>query len=104
MSVCCDSVQGLVEYYKQNSLKEGFRTLDTTLQVPYKELARGLVCRAPGKCHTRILSSASLPCSFNEMRQSQLHTTFWPLPIVLPPPFKNRLRHKDKGNIFLDIF
>ncbi|KAA0719073.1 Guanine nucleotide exchange factor VAV3 [Triplophysa tibetana] len=38
---------GLVEYYKQNSLKEGFRTLETTLQVPYKELARGLIFRAP---------------------------------------------------------
>uniref|UniRef100_A0A9J8DFG6 Vav 3 guanine nucleotide exchange factor b n=2 Tax=Cyprinus carpio TaxID=7962 RepID=A0A9J8DFG6_CYPCA len=32
---------GLVEYYKQHSLKEGFRTLDTTLQVPYKELGSG---------------------------------------------------------------
>lgn len=27
----------LVEYYKHHSLKEGFRSLDTTLQVPYKE-------------------------------------------------------------------
>lgn len=27
----------LVEYYKHHSLKEGFRTLDTTLQFPYKE-------------------------------------------------------------------
>uniref|UniRef100_A0A674N6W5 Vav 3 guanine nucleotide exchange factor b n=1 Tax=Takifugu rubripes TaxID=31033 RepID=A0A674N6W5_TAKRU len=27
----------LVEYYKQYSLKEGFRGLDTTLQVPYRE-------------------------------------------------------------------
>uniref|UniRef100_A0A672PBJ7 Guanine nucleotide exchange factor VAV3-like n=1 Tax=Sinocyclocheilus grahami TaxID=75366 RepID=A0A672PBJ7_SINGR len=33
---------GLVEYYKQHSLKEGFRTLDTSLQVPYKELGSGL--------------------------------------------------------------
>uniref|UniRef100_A0A9J8CTG8 Vav 3 guanine nucleotide exchange factor b n=1 Tax=Cyprinus carpio carpio TaxID=630221 RepID=A0A9J8CTG8_CYPCA len=32
------TVLELVEYYKQHSLKEGFRNLDTTLQVPYKEL------------------------------------------------------------------
>lgn len=25
-----------MEYYKQNSLKEGFSSLDTTLQVPYR--------------------------------------------------------------------
>uniref|UniRef100_A0A671S0H4 Guanine nucleotide exchange factor VAV3-like n=1 Tax=Sinocyclocheilus anshuiensis TaxID=1608454 RepID=A0A671S0H4_9TELE len=36
------TVLGLVEYYKQHSLKEGFRTLDTSLQVPYKELGSGL--------------------------------------------------------------
>ncbi|EPQ03877.1 Guanine nucleotide exchange factor VAV3 [Myotis brandtii] len=29
--------QELVEYYKHHSLKEGFRSLDTTLQFPYKE-------------------------------------------------------------------
>lgn len=34
----CDWLaQDLVEYYKQYSLKEGFSTLDTTLQVPYRE-------------------------------------------------------------------
>ena len=27
----------LVDYYKHHSLKEGFRSLDTTLQFPYKE-------------------------------------------------------------------
>uniref|UniRef100_A0A674PKR7 Vav 3 guanine nucleotide exchange factor b n=1 Tax=Takifugu rubripes TaxID=31033 RepID=A0A674PKR7_TAKRU len=31
------TVADLVEYYKQYSLKEGFRGLDTTLQVPYRE-------------------------------------------------------------------
>ncbi|KAK7158965.1 hypothetical protein R3I94_005336 [Phoxinus phoxinus] len=36
------TVLGLVEYYKEHSLKEGFRTLDTTLQMPYKELSSGL--------------------------------------------------------------
>lgn len=28
-----------MEYYKQYSLKEGFSSLDTTLQVPYRELS-----------------------------------------------------------------
>lgn len=28
-----------MEYYKQYSLKEGFSSLDTTLQVPYKKLS-----------------------------------------------------------------
>uniref|UniRef100_A0A8C8R9C6 Vav guanine nucleotide exchange factor 3 n=1 Tax=Pelusios castaneus TaxID=367368 RepID=A0A8C8R9C6_9SAUR len=31
------SLMELVEYYKHHSLKEGFRSLDTTLQFPYKE-------------------------------------------------------------------
>ncbi|KAG1969331.1 guanine nucleotide exchange factor VAV3b isoform X5 [Pimephales promelas] len=35
------TVLELVEYYKQHSLKEGFRTLDTTLQMPYKEISGG---------------------------------------------------------------
>uniref|UniRef100_A0A3P8U6M3 Vav 3 guanine nucleotide exchange factor b n=1 Tax=Amphiprion percula TaxID=161767 RepID=A0A3P8U6M3_AMPPE len=32
------TVLDLVEYYRQHSLKEGFSSLDTTLQVPYREL------------------------------------------------------------------
>uniref|UniRef100_A0AAR2KHP8 Vav 3 guanine nucleotide exchange factor b n=1 Tax=Pygocentrus nattereri TaxID=42514 RepID=A0AAR2KHP8_PYGNA len=32
------AVQGLVEYYKHHSLREGFRSLDTTLKVPYRAL------------------------------------------------------------------
>uniref|UniRef100_A0A3Q2CX39 Osteoclast-stimulating factor 1 n=1 Tax=Cyprinodon variegatus TaxID=28743 RepID=A0A3Q2CX39_CYPVA len=35
------SVLELVEYYKQHSLKEGFSSLDTTLQIPYRELTNG---------------------------------------------------------------
>lgn len=38
---CGCFTQGLVEYYKQHSLKEGFSSLDTTLQVPYRELSNG---------------------------------------------------------------
>lgn len=36
---CACFTQDLVEYYKQYSLKEGFSSLDTTLQVPYRELS-----------------------------------------------------------------
>lgn len=30
-------LQELIEYYKHHSLREGFRSLDTTLQFPYRE-------------------------------------------------------------------
>lgn len=33
----CVCVQELIEYYKHHSLREGFRSLDTTLQFPYRE-------------------------------------------------------------------
>uniref|UniRef100_A0A8U8BDX4 Uncharacterized protein n=1 Tax=Geospiza parvula TaxID=87175 RepID=A0A8U8BDX4_GEOPR len=33
----------LVEYYKHHSLKEGFRSLDTTLQFPYKESENSVI-------------------------------------------------------------
>ncbi|KTF75461.1 hypothetical protein cypCar_00044597 [Cyprinus carpio] len=49
------TVLGLVEYYKQHSLKEGFRTLDTTLQVPYKELGSGF---RPAVLTPRVLGIA----------------------------------------------
>ncbi|XP_060778663.1 guanine nucleotide exchange factor VAV3 isoform X1 [Neoarius graeffei] len=35
------SIMELIEYYKHHSLKEGFRTLDTTLQFPYREPEKG---------------------------------------------------------------
>ncbi|XP_034559262.1 guanine nucleotide exchange factor VAV3-like [Notolabrus celidotus] len=40
------TVLDLVEYYKQHSLKEGFSSLDTTLQVPYREHSNGNVPQA----------------------------------------------------------
>uniref|UniRef100_A0A672JMJ1 Guanine nucleotide exchange factor VAV3-like n=1 Tax=Salarias fasciatus TaxID=181472 RepID=A0A672JMJ1_SALFA len=40
------TVLDLVEYYKQHSLKEGFSSLDTTLQVPYRELSNGNMPKA----------------------------------------------------------
>ncbi|XP_039999043.1 guanine nucleotide exchange factor VAV3-like isoform X4 [Xiphias gladius] len=45
----------LVEYYKQHSLKEGFSSLDTTLQVPYRELSNGNMPRAITKA-SRVFS------------------------------------------------
>lgn len=30
-------IQELIEYYKHHSLREGFRSLDTTLQYPYRD-------------------------------------------------------------------
>ncbi|XP_052470401.1 guanine nucleotide exchange factor VAV3 isoform X2 [Carassius gibelio] len=49
------TVLGLVEYYKQHSLKEGFRTLDTTLQMPYKEPGSGF---RPAVLAPRVLGIA----------------------------------------------
>uniref|UniRef100_A0A8C3B1E5 Vav 3 guanine nucleotide exchange factor b n=1 Tax=Cyclopterus lumpus TaxID=8103 RepID=A0A8C3B1E5_CYCLU len=43
---CAYFTQDLVEYYKQHSLKEGFSSLDTTLQVPYRELSNGSIPKA----------------------------------------------------------
>uniref|UniRef100_A0A8C6PEZ0 Vav 3 guanine nucleotide exchange factor b n=1 Tax=Nothobranchius furzeri TaxID=105023 RepID=A0A8C6PEZ0_NOTFU len=40
------TVLDLVEYYKEHSLKEGFSSLDTTLQVPYRELSNGNMPKA----------------------------------------------------------
>ncbi|XP_052404617.1 guanine nucleotide exchange factor VAV3 isoform X2 [Carassius gibelio] len=53
------TVLELVEYYKQHSLKEGFRTLDITLRVPYKELGSGLAPAAPVLCGLSVLSPTS---------------------------------------------
>uniref|UniRef100_A0A8C2EFN2 Vav 3 guanine nucleotide exchange factor b n=1 Tax=Cyprinus carpio TaxID=7962 RepID=A0A8C2EFN2_CYPCA len=52
------TVLGLVEYYKQHSLKEGFRTLDTTLQVPYKELGSGFRPADGNRTHALVLGIA----------------------------------------------
>ncbi|XP_034039572.1 guanine nucleotide exchange factor VAV3-like isoform X2 [Thalassophryne amazonica] len=43
------SVLDLVEYYKHHSLKEGFSSLDTTLQIPYREPSSGNMPRTISK-------------------------------------------------------
>lgn len=59
----------MVEYYKQYSLKEGFSSLDTTLQVPYRENSNGNMPRAITKAgsgesasQTSRFSSLTLSC------------------------------------------
>uniref|UniRef100_A0AAY4DB44 Vav guanine nucleotide exchange factor 3 n=1 Tax=Denticeps clupeoides TaxID=299321 RepID=A0AAY4DB44_9TELE len=39
------SILELIEYYKHHSLREGFRSLDTTLQFPYREPENAAVLR-----------------------------------------------------------
>ncbi|XP_075878053.1 guanine nucleotide exchange factor VAV3b isoform X2 [Nelusetta ayraudi] len=46
------TVQDLVEYYQRHSLKEGFSSLDTTLQVPYREQSNGKMPRAMTKANS----------------------------------------------------
>ncbi|KAL0966916.1 hypothetical protein UPYG_G00302220 [Umbra pygmaea] len=45
------TVLELVDHYKQNSLREGFRTLDTTLQIPFREPGSG-ISLPKAICHT----------------------------------------------------
>uniref|UniRef100_A0A669F584 Vav guanine nucleotide exchange factor 3 n=1 Tax=Oreochromis niloticus TaxID=8128 RepID=A0A669F584_ORENI len=39
------SIVELIEYYKHHSLREGFRSLDTTLQFPYREMENAAMHR-----------------------------------------------------------
>ncbi|KAK3551092.1 hypothetical protein QTP70_012454 [Hemibagrus guttatus] len=54
------SIMELIEYYKHHSLKEGFRTLDTTLQFAYREPENG--GNAPLLCTLSLVTPAG--CSF----------------------------------------
>lgn len=60
---CACFTQELVEYYKLHSLKEGFSSLDTTLQVPYRELSNGYMPRAITKAASGECTSQSY-CKF----------------------------------------
>ncbi|XP_037386981.1 guanine nucleotide exchange factor VAV3b isoform X1 [Pygocentrus nattereri] len=57
------TVQGLVEYYKHHSLREGFRSLDTTLKVPYRALGRDCI-------HTANTTTAPVLCGFTALSPS----------------------------------
>ncbi|XP_035489162.1 guanine nucleotide exchange factor VAV3-like isoform X2 [Scophthalmus maximus] len=68
------TVLDLVEYYKQHSLKEGFSSLDTTLQVPYRELTNGTMSMAV----TRAGSVSPGSCSFVPPSSSPFWSVFSP--------------------------
>lgn len=48
-SVLLSSFQELVEFYQQNSLKDCFKSLDTTLQFPFKEPERRAISKPAGR-------------------------------------------------------
>uniref|UniRef100_A0A3Q3BDL7 Vav 3 guanine nucleotide exchange factor b n=1 Tax=Kryptolebias marmoratus TaxID=37003 RepID=A0A3Q3BDL7_KRYMA len=52
------TVLDLVEHYKQHSLKEGFSSLDTTLQVPYRELSNGNISSSVSVFSPRVVGVA----------------------------------------------
>ncbi|XP_078120386.1 guanine nucleotide exchange factor VAV3-like isoform X3 [Sander vitreus] len=74
------TVLDLVEYYKQHSLKEGFSSLDTTLQVPYRELSNGNMPNACGLTPPSLRFSV-VPlggCSFVPPSSSPFWSVFSP--------------------------
>lgn len=73
MFYCACFTQDLVEYYKQHSLKEGFSSLDTTLQVPYRALSNGSVPKAITRSGSG--ESASQTFTFPSLRQCMTHAT-----------------------------
>lgn len=50
-SVLLPPCQELVEFYQQNSLKDCFKSLDTTLQFPFKEPERRAISKPTGRMH-----------------------------------------------------
>ncbi|XP_030624844.1 guanine nucleotide exchange factor VAV3 [Chanos chanos] len=53
------SILELIEYYKHHSLREGFRSLDTTLQFPYREPENAAVQRSRPGGNTPLLCGLS---------------------------------------------
>lgn len=51
------SLQELVEFYQQNSLKDCFKSLDTCLQFPFKEPERRAISKPPGRGQYQALMS-----------------------------------------------
>ncbi|XP_038160201.1 guanine nucleotide exchange factor VAV3 isoform X2 [Cyprinodon tularosa] len=72
------SILELIEYYKHHSLREGFKSLDTTLQFPYREPENAAVHRfsRPGS-NTPLLCGLSLvtPAGYSFMPPSS--APFW---------------------------
>uniref|UniRef100_A0A8D2JSI3 Proto-oncogene vav n=1 Tax=Sciurus vulgaris TaxID=55149 RepID=A0A8D2JSI3_SCIVU len=61
----------LVEFYQQNSLKDCFKSLDTTLQFPYKEPERRAVSR-PAAGSTKYFGTAKARYDFCARDRSEL--------------------------------
>ncbi|KAM7400267.1 hypothetical protein PAMA_004798 [Pampus argenteus] len=67
------TVLDLVEYYKHHSLKEGFSSLDTTLQIPYRELSNGNMPGASGSVFSpRVLGTAVARYDFSSTDPQEL--------------------------------
>ncbi|KAM6167397.1 proto-oncogene vav isoform 3-T3 [Erethizon dorsatum] len=61
----------LVEFYQQNSLKDCFKSLDTTLQFPYKEPERSAISKPPAGS-TKYFGTAKARYDFCARDRSEL--------------------------------
>ena len=61
----------LVEFYQQNSLKDCFKSLDTTLQFPYKEPERRAISKPPAGS-TKYFGTAKARYDFCARDRSEL--------------------------------
>ncbi|XP_035301316.1 proto-oncogene vav isoform X2 [Cricetulus griseus] len=64
-------LQELVEFYQQNSLKDCFKSLDTTLQFPYKEPERRAISKPPAGS-TKYFGTAKARYDFCARDRSEL--------------------------------
>lgn len=64
-------LQELVQFYQQNSLKDCFKSLDTTLQFPYKEPERRAISRPPAGS-TKYFGTAKARYDFCARDRSEL--------------------------------
>lgn len=72
------SFQELVEFYQQNSLKDCFKSLDTTLQFPFKEPEKRAISKPPGRglrlaacCRGQVWGCHGHACGHAEARSVQ---------------------------------
>uniref|UniRef100_A0A8L0DSB0 Vav guanine nucleotide exchange factor 3 n=1 Tax=Oncorhynchus mykiss TaxID=8022 RepID=A0A8L0DSB0_ONCMY len=66
------SILELIEYYQHYSLREGFRSLDTTLQFPYREQEIVLLDRRSGAGSNRLKSVAKARYDFSSRDTREL--------------------------------
>uniref|UniRef100_A0A8C2BRJ5 Vav guanine nucleotide exchange factor 3 n=1 Tax=Cyprinus carpio TaxID=7962 RepID=A0A8C2BRJ5_CYPCA len=66
------SILELIEYYKHHSLREGFRTLDTTLQFAYRELENGANKPPNGSNKTSVMGVAIARYDFSSRDTREL--------------------------------